>query len=65
MQVSDTNKTQIELWNGRVGEKWAPLHLSLSAKLAGATCVIWLADGAEVTGVDVSGRHSLRMTVTS
>ncbi len=78
--ISDANKAQIELWNGRVGEKWAALQISLSAMLAhataelkarvglvagqrvldigcgaGETCAIWLAGGADVTGVDVSG----------
>ena len=32
--MSDANKAQIELWNGRVGEKWAALQASLGAMLA-------------------------------
>ncbi len=35
--MSDANKAQIELWNGRVGEKWAALQASLGAMLAHAT----------------------------
>jgi SAM-dependent methyltransferase len=78
--IGETNKAQIELWNGRVGEKWAALQLSVGAMLAqataelaarvgpvaghrvldigcgaGETCAIWLAGGATVTGIDVSG----------
>jgi SAM-dependent methyltransferase len=78
--MTEQNQPQIDLWNGRVGEKWAALQPSLDAMLAavtaalraqvgpvrglrvldvgcgaGTTCLGWLADGAEVTGVDVSG----------
>jgi SAM-dependent methyltransferase len=77
--VSASNQAQIDLWDGRVGEKWAALQVSLDAMLAactaelkaragavagqrvldvgcgaGETCTIWLAGGADVTGVDVS-----------
>ncbi len=74
------NQAQIDLWDGRVGEKWAAMQASLDAMLAevtdalkaragsvagrrvldigcgsGETCLVWLAGGGEVTGVDVSG----------
>lgn len=35
--MSESNQAQIELWNGRVGEKWASLQVSLDAMLAHAT----------------------------
>ena len=35
--MSDSNKVQIDLWNGRVGEKWAAMQVSLDALLAHAT----------------------------
>jgi SAM-dependent methyltransferase len=35
--VSGPNETQIDLWNGRVGEKWAALQVSLDMMLARAT----------------------------
>ena len=78
--MTSPNQAQIELWDGRVGEKWAALQASLDAMLvevtveltrragsvagrrvldigcgAGETCLAWLAGGAEVTGIDVSG----------
>ena len=38
INMSDaSNQSQIELWNGRVGAKWAALQESLDAMLAGAT----------------------------
>jgi SAM-dependent methyltransferase len=77
--MNKANSTQIDAWNGRVGEKWARLQVRLDQMLAevtvalrdrvgnvagqrvldigcgnGETCAIWLAGGAEVTGVDVS-----------
>lgn len=78
--MSEANKAQIDLWDGRVGERWAAAHVAVEAMLAGAaaalaarvgpvagqrvldigcgaggTCLAWLAGGAEVTGLDVSG----------
>jgi SAM-dependent methyltransferase len=78
--MTSPNQAQIELWDGRVGEKWAALQANLDAMLvevtaelkrragsvagrrvldigcgAGETCLAWLAGGAEVTGIDVSG----------
>lgn len=35
--MSASNKAQIDLWNGRVGEKWAAMQVSLDAMLAHAT----------------------------
>lgn len=35
--MSGSNKSQIDLWNGRVGEKWAALQASLDAMLLHAT----------------------------
>ncbi len=77
--MSDSNQAQIDLWNGRVGEKFVALQASLDLMFAhasaalqarvgpvagqrvldvgcgtGATCALWLADGAQVTGLDVS-----------
>ena len=77
--MTEANQAQIDLWNGRVGDKWAAMQVSMDAMLAqattelkaragsvagqrvldigcgnGATCLAWLAGGAEVTGVDVS-----------
>ena len=77
--MSDSNQAQIDLWNGRVGEKFVALQASLDLMFAhasaalqarvgpvagqrvldvgcgtGATCTLWLADGAQVTGLDVS-----------
>ena len=34
--MSDSNKAQIDLWNGRVGEKWATMQVSLDTMLAPA-----------------------------
>lgn len=50
--MSDANKAQIDLWNGRVGEKWAALHVSLSAMLAHATAEL-AARAGPVTGLRV------------
>ncbi len=35
--MSESNQAQIDLWNGRVGEKWAALQVSLDAMLGHAT----------------------------
>ena len=35
--MSEKNKAQIDLWNGRVGEKWAAMQVSLDAWVAPAT----------------------------
>ena len=35
--MSGSNKAQIDLWDGRVGEKWAALQVSLDAMLANCT----------------------------
>ena len=35
--MSESNKPQIDLWNGRVGAKWAAMHVNLDAMLAVAT----------------------------
>ena len=35
--MSASNKIQIDLWNGRVGEKWAAMQVSLDAWVAPAT----------------------------
>jgi SAM-dependent methyltransferase len=35
--MSTSNQTQIDLWNGRVGEKWAALQVSMDQMLAPAT----------------------------
>jgi SAM-dependent methyltransferase len=35
--MSESNKAQIELWDGRVGEKWAAMQVSLDAMLSHAT----------------------------
>jgi SAM-dependent methyltransferase len=77
--MSAPKQSQIDLWDGRVGAKWAALQTALDTMLApvtveltkragsvagirlldigcgnGMTCTIWLAGGADVTGVDVS-----------
>ncbi len=77
--MSGSNQEQIDLWSGRIGEKWAAMEVNVSAMMAevtaaltaragsvaglrildigcgnGETCSVWLAGGAEVTGVDVS-----------
>lgn len=35
--MSDANKVQIDLWDGRVGEKWAAMQINLDAMLSVAT----------------------------
>ena len=35
--MSESNQAQIDLWNGRVGDKWAAMQVSLDAMLAPAT----------------------------
>ena len=35
--MSTSNQAQIDIWNGRVGEKWAAMQVSLDAMLAHAT----------------------------
>ena len=35
--MSESNRVQIDLWNGRVGEKWAAMQASLDAMLSHAT----------------------------
>jgi len=35
--MSGSNKAQIDLWNGRVGEKWAAMQVSLDAMLTHVT----------------------------
>ena len=35
--MSESNKAQIDLWNGRVGEKWAAMQVSLDAMLSSVT----------------------------
>ena len=35
--MSGSNKAQIDLWNGRVGEKWAAMQVNLDAMLSHAT----------------------------
>ena len=50
--MSEANKAQIDLWNGRVGEKWAALQVSLDAMLADATAVLTMRAGS-VSGLRV------------
>lgn len=38
--MSGPNKAQIDLWNGRVGEKWAAMQVSLDAMLSHATAAL-------------------------
>lgn len=38
--MSDTNRAQIELWNGRMGEKWAAMQVILDAMLAPASVAL-------------------------
>lgn len=35
--MSESNKAQIDLWNGRVGEKWAAMQVRLDAMLSSVT----------------------------
>jgi SAM-dependent methyltransferase len=51
--VSGSNKAQIDLWDGRVGEKWAALQVSLDAMLANCTAELKARAGS------VSGRRVL------
>ncbi len=44
--MTTSNQPQIELWDGRVGEKWAAMQVSLDAMLAGATAELALRVGA-------------------
>jgi SAM-dependent methyltransferase len=38
--MARSNAAQIELWDGRVGAKWAEMHARLDAMLAGATAAL-------------------------
>ncbi|MFL5334321.1 MAG: class I SAM-dependent methyltransferase [Geminicoccaceae bacterium] len=38
--MSGSNQAQIDMWNGRVGDKWAALHVDLDAMLAAATAAL-------------------------
>ena len=51
--MSESNKAQIDLWDGPVGEKWAALQVSLDAMLAGATAALKARAGS------VAGRRVL------
>ena len=53
--MSGSNKAQIDLWNGRVGEKWAALQVSLDAMLAHATAELQARAGS------VSGQRVLNV----
>jgi SAM-dependent methyltransferase len=50
--MSATNQTQIDYWNGRAGEKWAALQVSLDVMLAPATALLKARAGA-VSGLRV------------
>jgi SAM-dependent methyltransferase len=77
--VTSANQPQIDLWDGRVGAKWAEMHAALDAMFApaaailaaraapvaglrvldvgcgnGDLCARLLAQGADVTGIDLS-----------
>ena len=47
--MSESNKAQIDLWNGRVGEKWAAMQASLDAMLSHAVAAL-LARAGSVAG---------------
>jgi SAM-dependent methyltransferase len=47
--LSGSNKAQIDLWNGRVGEKWAAMQVSLDAMLSHATAEL-MARAGSVSG---------------
>ncbi|MDZ4696782.1 MAG: class I SAM-dependent methyltransferase [Deltaproteobacteria bacterium] len=38
--MNNANSTQIDAWNGRVGEKWAKLHVRLDEMLSAATVAL-------------------------
>lgn len=50
--MSETNKVQIDLWNGRVGAKWAAMQVSLDAMLSHATAELKARAGS-VSGLRV------------
>lgn len=43
--MSESNQAQIDLWDGRVGEKWAAMQVSLDAMLAPATAELQVRAG--------------------
>lgn len=51
--MTEANRAQIELWDGKVGEKWAVMQPALDAMLAGATAELAARLG------DVSGKRVL------
>jgi SAM-dependent methyltransferase len=51
--MSESNKAQIDLWNGRVGEKWAAMQVSLDVMLSHATAELKACAGS------VSGQRVL------
>jgi SAM-dependent methyltransferase len=46
MTMSESNQTQIDLWDGRVGAKWAAMQSSLDAMMAPATVELTARAGA-------------------